>query len=213
MWHVKSASAYSRHLSACQKRPTAAIRQRKGVSWWLKSPYKTIKVTCSINVTSSVWKKSILNPRRQHREVPTSRVSGSKAERNHQVMLRGRPERSSTNLSTSWKAMPRNVTVAVVWSDTSHTLYTNKHEQLSSPDGNYVKGILRVLHYPIGLQKGILRVLLYRIQKWETVDDIIMIQSDIWYFSVNYLIKLIWNIYYPICNVDLVITHVETTVV
>lgn len=157
-----------------------------------------------------MWKKSILNLPRQHREVPTSRVSGSKAEHNNQVMLRSRPERSWTNLSTSWKAMPRNVTVAVVWSDTSHRLYTNKHEQLSSTDGNYVKGILRVLHYRI--QKGILRVLLYRIQKWETVDDIIMIQSDIWYFSVNYLIKV--NVgYYSICNVDLVITHVETTVV
>src|SRR6185503_13994054 len=62
-------------------------------------------------------RKSVPDPWRRNREVPTSTGGGSKR-RYHQVISRGRPESPPTSLSANWKAQFSNV----VRSSTSRSL-------------------------------------------------------------------------------------------
>src|SRR5688572_19135041 len=78
---------------------------------------KEFRENCIAACSTHRRRKSVPDPWRRNREVPTSTGGGSKR-RYHQVISRGRPESPPTSLSANWKAQFSNV----VRSSTSRSL-------------------------------------------------------------------------------------------
>src|SRR5688572_3356630 len=78
---------------------------------------KEFRENCIAACSTHRRRKSVPDPWRRNREVPTSTGGGSKR-RYHQVISRGRPESPPTSFTANWKAQLSNV----VRSSTSRSL-------------------------------------------------------------------------------------------